>query len=296
MPWQQLFIETSREKSDLISELLESHGASAVTLQDAADHPLFEPPPGATPLWEHIQIIGLFPADHDMTGVLAALKLILSAEDHYRLETLADQPWERTWLDDFKPMHFGGDLWICPTHSEPPYPEAVNIRLDPGLAFGTGTHPTTAQCLRWLATHPPIHQTVMDFGCGSGILAIAALKLGAERVFAIDHDPQALIATEQNAKNNEIAMKQLTLTADLISLKGINISLILANILANPLMMLAPQFVEWLSPNGVIVLAGILLTQKAEVLKAYEPWFHLVSEAEEDGWCCLVMKVKNKVV
>jgi len=172
-----------------------------VTFQDAADQPLFEPPPGATPLWQATRVVGLFSHDADIPAVLERLAAALAPAPlpEWHLNPLEDRDWVRAWMDDFRPMRFGERLWIIPGEADPPEADAVNIRLDPGLAFGTGTHPTTAMCLRWLDAHPPADQTVIDYGCGSGILAIAAARLGATRVIGVDTDPQALLATADNA-------------------------------------------------------------------------------------------------
>ncbi|MFU8797595.1 MAG: 50S ribosomal protein L11 methyltransferase [Gammaproteobacteria bacterium] len=269
---QQLTIETTEERAEVVSDALMALGAVSVTFQDAADQPLFEPAPETTPLWDSVRVIGLFDAD---------CKLQLTAVE--------DKVWEREWIKHFHPMQFGKRVWICPSWCEPPDPHAVNILLDPGLAFGTGTHPTTSLCLNWLDAHPPIGQVVMDYGCGSGILAIAAMKLGAKRVIGIDHDPQALTATQDNAKKNSVIV-EMGLPPIAVAEAGEGaerVGILLANILAQPLLDLASLFATLVCPGGKIVLSGILEHQ-VDVIKArYQPWFDFNSLQTLEGWACL---------
>jgi ribosomal protein L11 methyltransferase len=203
---------------------------------------------------------------------------------------LPDQNWTRVWMDQFQPMRFGQRLWICPSGHEIPDPTAINILLDPGLAFGTGTHPTTRLCLEWLEAHPPKEELVIDYGCGSGILSLAAKKLGASLVFAVDHDPQALQSTRDNSEKNGFTAKDIVpvLPNDLKLHKKAD--LIMANILANPLMELAPTFSELIRPKGLIVLSGILETQCEDVFKHYLPFFELVEVSKQEGWICAALK------
>ena len=212
MIWLQLKIKTTLEYAEKITAFLNLFGSVAITYQDAADQPILEPDLNSMPLWNEIHIISLFEPNIDAGKIIHFLADELGGHtiQHYTMEQLAEQAWERVWLKDFKPMQFGHHLWICPSVMNPPDPNGINIILDPGLAFGTGTHPTTALCLEWLDANPPMNQTVIDFGCGSGILAIAALKLGAHEVFAVDHDPQALQATLDNAQRNSIDEKKNT--------------------------------------------------------------------------------------
>jgi ribosomal protein L11 methyltransferase len=208
MPWQQLTLYTTKEHAEAISEQLETLGAASVTMQDAADQPLYEPPPGATPLWQMTNVVGLFDDSFDMNALLEQLRDGLDGElPEIRIEELEDQDWERAWMDDFKPMQFGERLWIVPSWTEAPDTGGVNILLDPGLAFGTGTHPTTRLCLEWLDGHPIAGKTVIDYGCGSGILAIGAALLGAATVIGVDTDPQAITASDENARRNNISEK-----------------------------------------------------------------------------------------
>lgn len=287
MPWLQLELESTPETAERLSNLLSASGACAVTLQDAADQPLFEPPPGATPLWGATRVVGLFEADADIEAVLRALASALAPAPlpDWHLNPLEDRDWVRAWMDDFRPMRFGERLWIVPGETAPPDPGAVNIRLDPGLAFGTGTHPTTAMCLRWLDAQPPRARTVIDYGCGSGILAIAAARLGARHVHAVDTDPQALLATADNARRNAVADRIAAwLPGDF---PGEPADLLLANILAGPLVSLAPRLAELVHPGGDIVLSGILAEQADAVREAYAGAFDIARVAQEEEWVCL---------
>ena len=287
MPWLQLELEATPDYAEQLSELLQAAGAGAVTLQDAADQPLFEPPPGTTPLWNSTRVVGLFEADSDIPVVLTYLQQQLEPEPlpRWHLNPLEDREWVRAWMDNFQPMRFGEQLWICPTGYTPPEPEAINILLDPGLAFGTGTHPTTAMCLRWLDAHPPQDLEVIDFGCGSGILAIAACKLGARHVSGVDTDPQAILATHDNAEKNQVSDRiDAYLPADFHAQP---VPLLLANILAGPLQSLAPRFSELVEPAGHIVLSGILAEQAEAVMQPYRASFEIQVVEQQEEWVCL---------
>ena len=212
MPWIQIKLDTSSDHAEELEDLLLETGSSAVTLQDGKDQPLFEPALGSTPLWSHTVVVGLFDAHTDMDQILAYLKETYQRQPfpEYQIEIVEDKDWEREWMTHFVPMQFGSRLWVCPSWKEVPEPNAVNLMLDPGLAFGTGTHPTTALCLEWLEKQQNFEgSTVVDYGCGSGILAIAALLLGAETLTGVDLDPQALEATIANAERNKIAPEKL---------------------------------------------------------------------------------------
>ncbi len=285
MSWQQLSIEAGNLNAEELSAFFESRGALSVTFVDAADQPLFEPDPGTTPLWSATRITALFDAGAELGPLKDALAEAYGADVLHRLveETLHDRDWERAWLDQFHPMLFGESLWICPDGQRPPAADGqVLIDLDPGLAFGTGTHPTTALCLSWLDRHPPVGSQVLDFGCGSGILAIAALKLGAAAACGVDIDPQALLASHDNAARNAVG-EQLTtcLPGDLPAGR---FDLVLANILANPLIELAEKLSSLVRPGGMLVLSGILAGQAGEVQTAYERWFEFTPGAGQDGW------------
>jgi len=286
--WQQLSVTSAGQAPELFEEALLAVGALAVTLTDDGDHPLLEPPPGATPLWPHTRVTGLFAADTDMAGVERQLRQHLDADTPLMLERqgLEERDWVRAWLDDFKPMRFGRRLWVCPSTLTPPDPQAVNLRLDPGLAFGTGTHPTTALCLTWLDSAPVAQQRVLDYGCGSGILAIAAALLGAECVQVVDIDPQALLACSQNAEHNQVAGRVTAVDPDTFTPGSVDI--LLANILSAPLIKLAPCLSSWLAPGGWLVLSGILQSQATAVQTAYAAAVRFEPVQEQDGWVLLV--------
>ncbi len=284
MPWLQLIFETTKNNAEQFSELLDEAGASAVTFLDSKNQPLYEPPVGETPLWSRTRIIGLFDAETNMDTVLTQVSKALTPDrlpDH-RISPLEDKDWEREWMDSFKPMSFGKRLWIVPSWTEAPQPEAINILLDPGLAFGTGTHPTTALCLQWLDEHGANHDNVIDYGCGSGILAVAAAKLGAGYVWAVDNDPQALIATHDNAQKNHVAENIDAVLPD--ALPDMQTPLLLANILAQPLMDFSERFAACITPGGHIVLSGILDEQAEQVAASYAPWFSMEPATHKDGW------------
>ncbi|MGW8310163.1 MAG: 50S ribosomal protein L11 methyltransferase [Thiogranum sp.] len=284
MAWRQLVIEAGDLDVEALSAFFETQGALSVTLVDAGDQPLFEPDPGTTPLWSSTRLTALFDDDVDLAPVREAFGRSFGEASQRLVEQgLADQDWERSWLDRFQPMRFGEHLWVCPAGQRPPRAAGqVLVDLDPGLAFGTGTHPTTALCLEWLDRHPPVDCRVLDFGCGSGILAIAALKLGAAAVWAADIDPQALWATRENARRNRVAERLNTgLPADV---KGQRFAVLLANILANPLIELAPRLAEVLEPGGRLVLSGILSEQADAVRRAYAPWVSFAPLAVQQDW------------
>ncbi|GAA0557140.1 50S ribosomal protein L11 methyltransferase [Halomonas salifodinae] len=294
MPWLQLKARIAPEQAETLEELLLAEGASAITLQDAHDDPVFEPERGTTPLWNETVLTGLY---DDLEGIDAMLERVRQAWSlevpdepcpEVEFELLADRDWEREWMDGFTPLKMGQRLWIVPSWHEAPEPEAVNLLLDPGLAFGTGTHPTTALCLEWLdglAVAGELEaKAVLDVGCGSGILAIAALKLGASRAVGTDIDPQALQASRDNAERNAIAEARLTLCYPEQLEEG-PFPVVVANILAGPLVELAPTIADQVAPGGHLVLSGILAQQAEEVLVAYEAQ-GLVMEppVEREGW------------
>jgi len=278
--WLQLHLTVDKARAAEAEALMEELGALSVTLTDAEDEPMLEPPPGETPVWTRTRVTGLFPDDTETTALRRQLESTLGAEVF--LEPLEDQPWERTWLDHFRPMRFGDRLWICPSGQEVEAEEAVVVELDPGLAFGTGTHPTTALCLQWLDGAALEGRRVVDYGCGSGILGIAALKLGAAEVIAVDHDPQALAATRENARRNGVVERLRTLAPD-EPLPG-GADLLLANILANVLVELAPTLAPLLPAGGELVLSGILEEQAGEVARAYAPRFEFAPWSSLEGW------------
>ena len=283
MPWLQAHLTVTREQSPLIELLFENLGALSVTLLDAADEPMLEPAPGETPLWTSTRITGLFDGSTNPDRLRSLIDQAVNTDTsrHLQLEVLEDQAWERAWLDHFQPIRFGERLWICPTGKQVCADDPVVIRLDPGLAFGTGTHPTTALCLEWLDSADVQGKTLVDFGCGSGILAIAALKLGAAQVIAVDHDPQAIIATNNNAERNNVSDRLLAVSSD--DFQPQHADIVMANILANILIELAPLISGLVKPGGKLVLSGILHDQAAKVISAYNEC-SFTAPAQKEDW------------
>jgi ribosomal protein L11 methyltransferase len=272
-------------------ESVEDHllelGALSTSLEDAGDHPLLEPRPGETPVWPEAVVAGLFEDDTDATDLTLALssRTGLGLEAIVR-EDVQERDWVRAWMDDFRPMRFGNRLWIVPTGYEPPDPHGINLLLDPGLAFGTGTHPTTALCLEWLDAHPPVDATCIDYGCGSGVLAIAALRLGARHCIGVDLDPQALVATRDNARRNDIADDRLPVYLP-EGFAAEPVDLVMANILSGPLVELAPLLSTLVRPGGRLILSGLLAEQADTVGAAYRVAFDMEAPALKEGWALL---------
>jgi ribosomal protein L11 methyltransferase len=261
-------------------------GALAVSYTDLRDDPILEPAPGEFRLWPHSRLQALFPFDTSPEELIAGLSQVLRIEPaRFTLETLADRVWEREWLRDFHPMCFGQRLWVAPHHAHVHTRDAIIVRLDPGLAFGTGTHATTAMCLAWLDQNAAEGQVAIDYGCGSGVLAVAAVKLGAREAHAFDIDPQALTATRDNAIANGVEDRVHVVDADPGLPAGADI--LLANILCGPLCELAPRFAALTRAGGKIVLAGLLNAQADEVTRAHAPWFDIAPFASRDGWTAL---------
>ncbi|MEK9806516.1 MAG: 50S ribosomal protein L11 methyltransferase [Halieaceae bacterium] len=288
--WQELTFETTQPRVEALEDWLFAQGAVAVTLEDNADEPLLEPGPGETPLWQQVKVVALFNEDINLGPVIEAVPAELIDTGTPAPAHIPDQDWERAWMDNFHPMQMGERLWICPSWTTPPQPEAVNIILDPGLAFGTGTHPTTAMCLRSLDRCVTTGMQVIDFGCGTGILAIAALKLGAQQALAVDNDPQAITATKQNAERNQVASAQLEIALpEDVAWAPIQESadVVVANILAGPLEALAPQLKSLVKSGGRLILAGLLTNQAESLIDAYAPEIELTIEQEMEGWVLL---------
>ncbi|MDZ7791979.1 MAG: 50S ribosomal protein L11 methyltransferase [Xanthomonadales bacterium] len=291
--WLQVRVTVDEPRVDEAETALLEAGAHAVTLLDAADVPVHEPAPGSTPVWPQTIVEGLFDADVDRTRISDALAEAGLAEStgSLRFNELAEQDWERAWMDRYEPMRFGRDLWICPSHLEPDPDWPLVIRLDPGLAFGSGTHPTTALCLDWIDGMNLEGRDVLDFGCGSGVLAIAAGLKGARCLVAVDHDPQALLATDDNAQRNGLAGRiECRLPEDFDNLPGERrrFDLVLANILAAPLVELAGELTACLQPGGTLVLSGILPEQAESVIEAYAALGEPVDQSLRDDWVRLV--------
>jgi ribosomal protein L11 methyltransferase len=284
MAWLELTCTLTRADAPRISNALEQIGALAVTMRDAADQPMFEPKPGETPLWDATSVTGLFEADSDAQGLIARLTTLLgnSVPLHCTTNRLEDEDWVRRSLDQFQPLRFGARLWIVPSWHTPPVADAVNVILNPGLAFGTGTHATTAMCMEWLDANDVGGCDVIDFGCGSGVLAVAAALLGARRIYAIDHDPQAIEATRANAELNGVADRIQIAEADALPDRCCDV--LLANILAGPLDELAPRFATLLRSEGRIVLSGILSQQSPGLTARYQEWFTMAAAMEREEW------------
>ena len=286
MPWIQIRINATAKTADKVSNMLLGRGAQAVTFMDAKDVPVYEPMPGETPLWGETEVMGLFDAETDPAPTIAFFQQIFGEDVGYKVEQLEDKDWVREWMDHFHPMQFGERLWICPTWRDVPNPDAVNVMLDPGLAFGTGTHPTTALCLQWLDGLDLAGKTVVDFGCGSGILGIAALKLGAARVIGIDIDPQAIQASRDNAERNGVADQiELYLPAD--QPQDVEADVVVANILAGPLRELAPLIAGHGKAGSLMALSGVLESQAPELETIYGQWFEMDPTAVKEEWCRL---------
>ena len=284
MSWLQLRLAITPEQAPALEDQLLELGAVSVTFMDAEDQPIFEPDLGTTPLWSNTHLLALFEADTDSEALLQHLRLLWQAElPAHELEQIEDQDWERSWMDNFHPMRFGQRLWIVPSWHAAPEPDAVNLLLDPGLAFGTGTHPTTSLCLQWLDAQQLQGKTLIDFGCGSGILAIAGLLLGAEHAVGTDIDIQALEASRDNAQRNQIADEHFDLYLP-EHMPAAPADVLVANILAGPLVSLAPQLASLVKPGGLLALSGILAEQTDEILQAYQGDFELDPVAEQDGW------------
>ncbi len=281
MDWQQLHLQCAKADVELAESLLLEEGALSISLVDAGDQPLFEPLPGQSPLWDEVIVTGLFGAD--AMGSLEAIGQTVATQVHARrvwTTALADTDWEREWMSHYKPIECRNNLWIVPKWMTPPDANAINIMMDPGLAFGTGYHATTRLCLDWLTEQDLSNKVIIDYGCGSGILGVAALLLGAKQVYSVDIDPQAVLATKQNADCNGVlahldaylpdAFNQAVLAGTVLKA-----DILVANILAKPLMTLAPYLATLIQPNGGIALAGLIEEQLDEVIAAYAPWFNI---------------------
>jgi ribosomal protein L11 methyltransferase len=329
MSWLEIKFQCDSTDVEALDSVLENFGAVSVTLTDAKDQPLFEPPPGETPLWQDVVITALFPEEYIEESASTQLLLELQATlppnalTSLQHSILVDRDWVRAWLDDFKPMQFGQKLWVCPSwwdangtqnsatkerwqpdQEQTAYWIARNqaqltdmqapgntvLLLDPGLAFGTGTHPTTALCLQWLESQAVQGQTLVDFGCGSGILGIAALLLGANKVYGIDNDPQALIATADNCKKNQLDPTSFPIFLPSAFTEAVSkqqeqlVDGMMANILAGTLIQLSKQLSTLVKPTAWLLLSGILREQASSVIAAYEPWFKDFVVAAEGDW------------
>ncbi len=290
MPWLQLRINTPPEQAGALESALQNSGALAVTMEDNADQPIFEPALGETPLWHETRVTALYTADIDTHATIDRLRKTLPVKTRPLLDSslwhiLEDKDWEREWMANYHPMQCGDNFWICPSWTEPPDPDAINLRLDPGLAFGTGTHPTTFLCVSWLARQDLEAQSVVDYGCGSGILGLACLLLGAARVTGVDIDPQALLATRENVLRNELESSRFPVCFP-DKCPAEEVDLVVANILAGPLVELAPTLTALLKPGGRICLSGIIDTQVSAIEQAYRESIEIQSIDQKEEWIC----------
>ncbi|MEC4747672.1 50S ribosomal protein L11 methyltransferase [Methylomicrobium sp. Wu6] len=284
MAWQQITVITDEQTAPEVAELFSDLGAVSVTYMDAEDEPVYEPAIGETKIWSNTEVIALYEMDTDLKAVSARVHQSFDANllRDWRQEQIEDQAWERAWMEYYRPMKFGDKLWVCPTGQEQHEPGTVCMLLDPGLAFGTGTHPTTALCLEWLAARDLTGKTVIDYGCGSGILAVAAVLLGAKVAHAVDIDPQALTATLSNAEKNAVQDKILVYLPE--QLPKMRADIVLANILAKPLCDLSERISDLAVAGGALVLSGILAEQTAQVEDAYRALIELNAPTQQEDW------------
>jgi ribosomal protein L11 methyltransferase len=288
--WQELHFTARKDQIEPLEGWLFARGALSVTLEDEADQPLLEPGPGETPLWDAVRLTALFAGHEDLTPLLGEVPPELCTQAPSVAVPVADREWTRVWEDQFHPLQMGERLWICPSWTPPPDPDAVNILLDPGLAFGTGTHPTTAMCLRALDADLPPGKRVVDYGCGSGILGIAAARLGAAAVLGVDNDPQAMTASRDNARRNEVPDTTFPVVLpqdNLVATWQASANWVVANILAGPLVALAPVLTSLMVPGGRLLLAGLLVEQAEAVIEAYASEVALSIADQQEEWVLL---------
>lgn len=286
MSWLLIKISVPLPYVDAICEALETQGALSVTIEALNEEERFQSGIEATTLWSENRVIGLFPGETGTTDIVMALERAVDGRCFpYEFGELPEADWGRAWMVHYQPLQVAPRLWICPSWHEPPDPQAINLLLDPGLAFGTGTHPTTALCLRWLSEQTLNGRTVIDYGCGSGILSIASLKLGADRAIGLDIDPQALVVTRENAARNHVEARLQALEPTAIS-RGCTADIVVANILAEPLISLAPEIMRCVTSGGSLALSGLLTNQADEVASHYASQFALQRQ-EREGWVLL---------
>ena len=288
--WQELYFTARKDQVEPLEDWLFARGALSVTLEDEADQPLLEPGPYETPLWDAVRLTALFAGSENLSQLLDEIPPELCTQAPTVAVPVADREWTRVWEDQFHPLQMGERLWICPSWTPPPDPDAINILLDPGLAFGTGTHPTTAMCLRALDANLPPGKRVVDYGCGSGILGIAAARLGATAVLGVDNDPQAITASRDNALRNEVpdaAFPVVLPQDDLVANWQAPADWVVANILAGPLVALAPVLTALMAPRGRLLLAGLLVDQTEAVVEAYAPGVALLIADQQEEWVLL---------
>lgn len=286
--WQQLKIQLHSENASYFEQILFDSDAISISYLDAEDQPVFQEKPGSTPLWDNTFLLCLFNTKTDLGSLLNKLRCNTKVLNNKSLniELIEDQDWERSWMKDFEPIQFGEKLWICPSWLSPPEPNAVNIKLDPGLAFGTGNHATTSLCLRWLDQADVRGSEVIDYGCGSGVLSIASALLGAVKVHSVDNDPQAISATIDNSRRNKVPGDVLT-TYLPEAVPPVHADILIANILERPLIDLSEKFAELVKKGGYITLSGLLEEQIPSLLSCYDRWFDMGAPQVEQGWALL---------
>jgi len=288
MAWHQLSVVTDEQTAPALSDFFSELGAVSVTYSDAEDEPVYEPAIDQIQVWSNTRVIALFEldADPDVVQTLVLNQFIGQPLQQWQAEVIQDQAWERAWMEHFHPMHFAGKLWVCPSGQEIDELGQVCMTLDPGLAFGTGTHPTTALCLEWLAGHDLRNKKIIDYGCGSGILAVAALLLGADHADGVDIDPQALEATHYNAEKNRVLDRLSYYLPEQFDVTQADV--VVANILAKPLIELSAAIAALVKPGGQLILSGILNEQAQSVADAYRAEGLQVSEpTSQEDWCRL---------
>ena len=284
MIWKQISFEVKKSETDLVSEVLMGLGSVSITYSDALDDAIYEPPVGQTPLWDNVKVNALFSSEVNQKSIETSISDICNIVVIDTV-TLKDRVWEEECQKDFPSMRFGKRLWVCPSWDAESIlsNDSIVIHMDPGLAFGTGTHQTTSLCLEYLDSNPPKNLRVIDFGCGTGILAIAAAKFGAKSVIAIDNDPQAVLSSKENVAKNKC--ENTITTIHLIDQENDNkCDLLIANILANPLVELEPLFSDLVHTNGMLLLSGILKEQVDRVVKCYSINFSNIEVANKGEW------------
>ncbi|GAC1407234.1 MAG: 50S ribosomal protein L11 methyltransferase [Burkholderiaceae bacterium] len=298
MNWIEIVVEVPREHAEPLSDALVEAGALSVSVEDAdvgtdAEQPLFGEP-GSEPelaAWEHSRVVALTNANADHSAIVAAAAASCGIDDQLLVRSMravADQDWVRLTQSQFEPIHVGRNMWVVPSWRDAPDPTALVLKLDPGLAFGTGSHPTTRLCMEWLEANMPAGASVLDYGCGSGILAIVAKKLGASNVVGVDIDPQALASAQDNSTHNQCAIDLHLPGSFGTAVGGTQFDVVVANILSNPLKLMAPMLASRVAPHGALVLSGVLARQAGEVCAAYARFIRLEATAEQEGWVALV--------
>lgn len=294
MDWTQIAFDVDADVCPRVEDILENSGVLAISYLDPGGDPVLEPRAGDPALWAHVRMVALLEGQAAVGSIHAQLCALLGCEPPgWCVETVQDRAWERVWLDACEPLRFGERLWVIPAGLEAPVPDAVNIRLDPGLAFGAGTHPSTALCLEWLESSRPYDRSVVDYGCGSGILAVAALCLGARIAYAVDTEAQALLASRDNAERNGVSERLRLLAAAGPPPPAVDV--VIANILARTLRALAAELARITRPGGALVLSGLLEDQIEMVMEAYASAFSFEPPRVRDGWACLIGRRLLKV-